>query len=317
MIGDTLGLGYFFVSRSAVGGGEKIVGNVPVGDATVKIGDDTSPLPVDRVFFDYNHFHNALVSANGADVSLNRYTFGFEKTYFDGMTSIELKAPLDGGLNDTQFVNGTTAQNEGTLFGTMALTPKVLLHRNDCWAMSAGLAIGLPTSPDAVLRNAGSSLRVTDDSLHLAPFLGWLVTPNDRWFAISYLQFDFDTNGNRVFADNVFQGRVQDPTLMYVDLSVGYWLFNDNCSCGSGQFLTGLAPLVELHYTTTLQNADQLQGIIMPVSQRVDILNLTAGFFFKLGPSAGLTVAGVAPLRTQVGDKEFDAEVLVQFNRWF
>ena len=55
----------------------------------MKIGDDTSPLPVDRVFFDYNHFHNALLTANGQDISLNRYTFGLEKTYFDGMTSVE------------------------------------------------------------------------------------------------------------------------------------------------------------------------------------------------------------------------------------
>jgi hypothetical protein len=39
--------------------------------------------------------------------------------------------------------------------------------------------------------------------------------------------------------------------------------------------------------------------------------------FFKLGSSAGLTVAGVAPLRTSPSDKQFDAEVLVQFNRWF
>ncbi|HEY2881745.1 MAG TPA: hypothetical protein VGJ15_04915, partial [Pirellulales bacterium] len=169
MIGDTLGVGYLFVVESA-GGRGKIAGDVPIGDGTVKIGDDCSPLPVDRVFFDYNHFHNALLTANGQDISLNRYTFGLEKTYFDGMTSVELKAPLDGGLNSTQFLNGTTAANEGTLFGTLAVTPKVLLHKSDSWARSGGLAIGLPTSPDAVLRGAGVPLRVTDDSVHLAPF---------------------------------------------------------------------------------------------------------------------------------------------------
>ncbi len=317
MIGDTLGVGYLFLVESAVGKGG-IAGNVPIGDSTVKIGDDTSPLPVDRVFFDYNHFHNALLTANGQDISLNRYTFGFEKTYFDGMTSVELKAPLDGGLNNTQSINAPTSANEGTLFGTLAITPKVLLHESDGWAMSGGLAIGLPTSPNAALEGGPRPIQVFDDSVHLAPFLGLLLTPNDRWFAISYLQFDFDTNGNRVFSDDLLLGRVQDPALMYVDLSVGYWLFNcDSSHGGAGRFWTGMAPLIELHYTTTLQNADGVQGIISPVSEHVDILNLTAGFFFKLGPSAGLTVAGVAPLRTRGGDKEFDAEVLVQFNRWF
>src|SRR5437868_14222530 len=104
---------------------------------------------------------------------------------------------------------------------------------------------------------------------------------------------------------------------MYVDCSVGYWLFyNQGAERGGGGFITGLAPVVELHYTTSLQDAEPIDSIIRPVSTRVDILNITGGLFFKIGPSAGLTVGGVAPLRTRASDKEFDAEVPVQFNRW-
>ncbi len=318
MIGDTLGVGFFFVVESATGQGGKTAGNVPLGDSSVKISEDCSPLPVDRVFFDYNHFHNALLTADGADISLNRYTLGFEKTFFDGNSSVEIKAPINSGLNDIQYFNGPTSANEGTLFGTLAITPKVLLYQNDQWAASAGLAIGLPTSPDVELRANGQTFRVFDDSVHLAPFLGLLLTPNERCFSITYLQFDFDANGNRAFQDDNPAGRLRYPTLMYVDCSVGYWLFYDQPSdSGVGHYITGLAPVVELHYTTTLQNAEGVGSIIEPVSQRVDILNITGGLFFKLGPSAGLTVGGVAPLRTKTSDKEFDAEVLVQFNRWF
>ncbi len=318
MIGDTLGVGYFFVVESAIGAKGRIAGNVPIGDSSVKISEDCSPLPVDRVFFDYNHFHNALLTANGGTISLNRYTFGFEKTFYDGNASLELKAPIEGGLNEVQFLTGSTADNEGTIFGTLAITPKVLLFKRDNWAMSGGLAIGLPTSPDAELNSSpNTTFRVFDDSVHLAPFLGLLLQPNDHWFSISYLQLDFDANGNRVTSDAIPEGRLRDPTLMYVDCSVGYWLFYDPPSQSGGQYLTGVAPIVELHYTTTLQNAEGVGTIIRPASPRVDVLNITGGLFFKIGPTAGLTVGAVAPLRTRPSDKEFDAEVLVQFNRWF
>jgi hypothetical protein len=50
----------------------------------VKIADNSSPLPRDRVFFDYNYFHNT--SLNG--VNVNRYTPGLETTFFSGMTSL-------------------------------------------------------------------------------------------------------------------------------------------------------------------------------------------------------------------------------------
>jgi hypothetical protein len=317
MFGDTLGVGFFFVVENPAKPGQ-IAGNVPIGGGSVKISEDCSPLPVDRVFFDYNHFQNALLTADGADIALDRYTMGVEKTFFDGNASVEIKAPIDSGLNDVQYVNGPTSANEGTLFGTLAITPKVLLHQSDGWAASAGLAIGLPTSPNVELQTNQQPFRVFDDSVHLAPFLGLLLTPNERWFSITYLQLDFDSNGNRTFVGDNPVGRLRSPTLMYVDCSVGYWLFyNQPSESGVGHYLTGLAPVVELHYTTTLQNAEGVGGIIEPVSQRVDILNITGGLFFKIGPSAGLTVGGVAPLRTRPSDKEFDAEVLVQFNRWF
>jgi hypothetical protein len=168
------------------------------------------------------------------------------------------------------------------------------------------------------LHSGGEVIRVFDDSVHLAPFLGFLLQPNDRLFSITYLQLDFDAGGNRVAVNDTPEGRLQTPTLLYVDCSVGYWLFYSNGSePGANRFITGIAPIVELHYTTALQDAEAIDSIIRPVSPRVDILNITGGLFFKIGPTAGLTVGGVAPLRTRPSDKEFDAEVLVQFNRWF
>src|SRR5207253_9907353 len=40
--------------------------------------------------------------------------------------------------------------------------------------------------------------------------------------------------------------------ILQLDLGTGYWLFRNP----EGHRLTGIAPTVELHYTTTLSNAD-------------------------------------------------------------
>jgi hypothetical protein len=53
------------------------------------------------------------------------------------------------------------------------------------------------------------------------------------------------------------------------------------------------------------------------LTRRQDVLDLTLGVQFQLGSCSDLTIAGVAPLRTKFGDKLFDGEFLVQFNRRF
>jgi len=326
MFGDSLGFPFFFTVQSDIGAGGRIVGNIPIaaGDGPTKIADDTSPLPMDRVFFDYNFFNNALLTANGDEIGLNRYSFGIEKTFFDGNASVEIKAPVDAGLNDFQDVAANTLENEGTVFGNLAIVPKVLLYSDGGLALAGGMAIGAPTAPNGELHvSSFQDIRIKNQSVHLSPFVGMLVVPRERLFSISYLQFDFDANGDPVdviFGPQIFHGRLRDPTLMYADVSIGYWLYRDDLDGGGRRFLTGVAPIVELHYTTTLQDAQGFQAFgsgAVPLQQRIDVLNLTAGLQFQLGSYSFLSVAGVAPLRTEPGDKQFDAEVVVQFNRRF
>jgi hypothetical protein len=314
MIGDTLGIKYYFFNADSAG---KRSVSLPSGDQSEKIADDTSPIPTDRVFFDYNFFSDVFITANGNQIGLNRYTFGVEKTFFDGTCSVEIKAPIDGGLNAVQDSNASPADNEGTIFGTLAITPKVLLYEEQQFAMSAGLAIGLPTAPTSELISA-QPIKVFDDSVHLAPYLGFLLAPDENWFSITYLQLDFDAGGDRVTQAGVPVGNLHEPTLLYVDTSIGYWLFNSRqTQDGQRSWLTGVAPMVELHYTTTLQDAESVGGIIAPISSRVDILNLTAGLYMQIGPVSSLFVGGVAPLGNSPANREFDAEVVVQFNRQF
>ena len=49
----------------------------------------------------------------------------------------------------------------------------------------------------------------------------------------------------------------------------------------------------------------------------MDIFNLTTGMQFMLGSQSDLTVAAGLPLKTSGGDRQYDAEILVQFNRRF
>jgi len=173
-----------------------------------------------------------------------------------------------------------------------------------------------PTGRDASLDVDGLTVLVRNDAFHFQPFLGWLWTPNDCWFAEGFMQADFDTNGNKVFDGRTGGpltqiGVLQEQSLLYLDFAIGRWLYNNPC----GHLLTGIAPVVEFHYTTTMQDADFVWGIGNQ-SNRVDVLNITGGLHFQLGPRSTWTVAGVAPLRT--GDnKLFDAEARVQFDRRF
>jgi hypothetical protein len=100
---------------------------------------------------------------------------------------------------------------------------------------------------------------------------------------------------------------------------VGYWLSRNPCA----DWVTGLAGVVELHYTTTLQDADIVTGTTSSrffsfgnFSNYVDVLDLTVGLHAELGNQTLCRVAGVVPLRTG-DDRLFNGEVQVQLERRF
>jgi hypothetical protein len=317
MIGDTPSNGHY-----TIGFFGRYPATVPIagGNLYGKIADDTSPIPTDRVFFDYNFYNHAVQTANGAMINLNSYSFGVEKTFFDGRCSIEIQTPFDTGLNNNQILGGTTAENEGTVFGDATVTLKCLIYNRNCFAVSIGTMVDLPTAQNGVFHSGIDTLTIENRSVHVAPFVGFAYAPCcGNFFAIGFVQADVDANGDPV-NENVIStdptiGRLRDPSLLYVDLSMGYWLLREDDLCC--RYLTGVAPVVELHYTTTLQNYHGVDDAIFPIYGGTDCLDLTAGVHFKMGPCSMLTVAGVVPLMTSPRDKEFDSELAVQFDRRF
>lgn len=309
------------------------------GSRIGKIAENDSPIPRDRVFFSYNHFQNVFQLSEASlappgpplirQEPIDRYTLGFEKTFFDGWTSVEVRMPIIGTF-DTQLqtvgVSGTG--NAGNL--TVVL--KSLVSMTESMAVGAGMAIETPTGSDTVARIGTTNIRFQNEAAHLLPYIGFVWAPGDpRWgwndglFVSGFAQIDLNTAGNTVAAlgpngmpANTF-GLLNDQNLGFLDIAAGYWLYRDPYA----PRLTGLAAITELHYTTTLQDADRLAGTvngaafaINATGNRYDVLNGTVGVQCLLFDASSLRVAGVFPIGNE-DRRLFDSEVQVQFNRRF
>lgn len=284
----------------------------------VKIAENYTPVPRNRLFATY-HFFNDVFDGEIGDV--NRYVAGFESTYWDDMRSIEVRCPFAHTLDSRQLDDPVNAKN--TEFGNINVTLKNVLLSRDDWLLSGGVGFSLPTADDNQVARPGDLreiLRVQNEAVHLLPFLGLIATPSDKLFVQSFFQLDVDANGSSVRGDLMAMnlqpiGVIQDPTLMFLDLSVGYWLYDDPCAgC-----VTGVASIVEVHYTTTLNESDlidQAGFLVGDLSNRFDILNLTLGTHFEFKDRYSLRPGFVIPLRDG-DDRQFDFEFFVQGNVGF
>ena len=288
------------------------------------------------VFFSYNHYQNVFQISETPilppaptlfrQAPIDRYTMGVEKTFYDGWTSVELRMPFLGSL-DAQLPNvGMTGGN----FGNLTVVLKSLLYMDNSTAVGAGMAIETPTGSDTFTRIVTTRLQFRNEATHLLPYIGFVWSPGDpRWgwgsglFLTGFAQMDINTASNTIDVLGPSAGtlgKLTDQNLAFLDLSAGYWLYRDP----DAPRLTGLAAITELHYTTSLQDADRINGTIPntgPFSlnstdKRFDVLNGTIGVQALLYDLSSLRVAGVFPIGNE-NRRLFDSEVQVQFNRRF
>lgn len=282
----------------------------------LKVAEDNSPFPRDRIIYTYDYFNNVPIGFGGLPV--NRFQFGFEKTFFDGRMSFEVRAPFASTLSSSSALNGDTL---GMEFGNVRLLAKALFFQRSKINISGGLGISLPTAEDiSVGDGTGTELvRVNNRSCQLAPFIAGIWTPNERLFAQSWYGFTFDTGGNGVqvnpaiFGVGPNIGSLTSPTLMTFDTQIGYWLF-----LSQQGLVRGVAPFIELHYS-----GDVGQGTLLQVNNFAigDVttyqeFNLTAGITTRLGQNTTLAVGAAAPLLGQSG-RTFDAQIGVRLNWYF
>lgn len=299
--------------------------NIPTPGGVVgrlKIADDTSPMPRDRLIFDYNYFDGVPLAPGG--VGVNRYTPGFEKTFFRGWMSFEMKLPMATTLDSTIVQDGVTSTSHGE-FGDMLLTWKTLLLRHETWAVSAGLSVAPPTADDVQVITADGTplVQVLNRSTHLGPFLGFLWTPNDRWFAQGFLQYDLAANGNPVLinqsatgASLTNVGSLVDTPFQFLDIGVGYWAYRGH---ERSRRLTGWAFTTELHWNRSLNETDAVQAgnwRIGDFASTIETFNLTLGTHLELYDMTTITFGYSVPLGGGL-DREFNGELRLMVNRRF
>ena len=109
------------------------------------MAENTSPLPQDRVYFDFSSFRN--VPLTNSPSSVNSYAAGFEKTFFDGIMSVELRAPMATTLDNDIYFDGPDRDLDGhRRIREFGLAFKTLLLRREKFLLSGGLAMTLPTA---------------------------------------------------------------------------------------------------------------------------------------------------------------------------
>jgi hypothetical protein len=227
MIGDFFGGGLLSFSLNQEP--YRVHRRAPLPGASVprfKMAENTSPLPEDRIYFDYSFYGNVPVSTPKVDV--NAFTPGFEKTFLGGAMSFEMRLPMASTIGNDVFLNGTPNSLQGEA-GNLGMAFKGRLFHGETFALSGGLAMTVPTARGSryfVTGGAAPDFTISNDSVHLMPFFGALWTPSDRLFAMGYLQLDVDAKGDEVFVNDgagafTSAGRYTEPTLMYLDLALG------------------------------------------------------------------------------------------------
>jgi hypothetical protein len=284
----------------------------------MKVSENNSVLPRDRVIFDYNHFNSVPIAPGG--VTINRYAPGFEKTFLDGLFSFETLFPFAATLENGATFDGVTESNE-MQFGNIRMFAKALLYNSERWKFATGLGIEIPTAEDLSLGllDGTELLRIENEAVHLQPFVGSLYTPNRRAFVQSFLQVNVDVNGNPVLANPDFTtihpiGRLYTQPLLLLDGQAGYWVYRSD---DPNNWLSGVAGIVELHFNTTLgDSADLVEEDGFAATNLLgdfQIVNLTLGSTIALGRTQ-IQLAAMLPLTE---DRSFDYEFAVYVNHYF
>ncbi len=289
----------------------------------VKITENNNPLPQDRVFFNYNFFNNVPGGLN----DVNRYTLGIEKTFHDGIWSFDFRLPFAATLDADQTLGTLGAR--GTELGNVVLIGKLLLLQSSQLIWSAGSGVTFPTAnPTELFMGNTNILKVNNETLHVLPFTAVSWSTDPKFYVQAFLQFDLDPFGNRIYGDvpefqEMFNGRrdlpqigrLNDSSLLFVDLALGTRIYDNPGSTG----IKRVSAVAEFHYGTTLQDADTVAGNglnLTDLSPRTDILNLTLANHILYGDGYDVASGFVLPLR-RGADLPFDFEFLLQMTKFY
>lgn len=266
-------------------------GQAPIvlpGPRGFKCADNGSPRPTDRIYFgcqyfgDLNGALNRAAGANVGNVSLQREYVGLEKTFLEGIASLEVRLPMN-----TLNVDGNPAlPGNHTALGDVTAVLRYALWRNaelDNY-FTLGLAVTAPTGPSAV---GGIDVPSFTHSTILQPFIGFLWNRGD-FFLQGFSALDIPTDR-------------RDVTLLYNDIALGYFVYR---TPDASRFLTAFAPAFEIHVANPLN----FRSASSPVTF-ADEVNLGLVGNFEFFSRASLSAGVVTPV---TGPRSFNVEGIVQ-----
>lgn len=289
----------------------------------MKLAENTSPLPRDRVFLSYNYFSNVQLVPGG--MAVNRLTPGVEKTFFNGNASVEVRVPMAVSLNSTTTLDGSGMPSYDTNqyeLGNVTTFFKALLFQDEQFALSTGVGFAAPTANDGRIADSqGNTLGlIRNQAWHVLPFAGAVYTPNDRWYAQSMLQLDIATNGNSVATSNggtlEKNGSLNDPTYIFGSVGTGYWLYT---APDPSARLSRVSMISELHFNSTLQHTDMVYGAEVNTGMyQSQIQNFSGviGSNIIFDQNKSLLLGYVVPIGGGT-DQAFSGEFRVLFNWYF
>ncbi len=293
------------------------------GARRMKVATDNRALPQDRILLIYQKYADALtadasrfrVGPAARTTDLDQWTLGYEKSFYYGLLSLDVRMPVTNSLELATPNFGVA----GGHVGNLNVKFKAALIADQDMCLSVGTGWELPTGSSVSFQGNGQQYVLENDAYFIQPFIAY-EERYDLWFLNAFASIDAATNGNRlrrnfVGAPNV--GSVNEQTLAIASIGAGRWLFLDE----TRPIIQGFALTSELHYTTTLQDTDfvfQQAGQIVAVfnqANRNDHLSITVGGQLQVGLTS-FRFGFVQPLRSG-DDKLFEHEFNIQINRLF
>jgi hypothetical protein len=262
-----------------------------------KIAENQSPIPQDRIFFNFNFYDDVNKDLNRfyqtpfEGVQIYRYIFGAEKTFDQGNGSVGFRLPIDNiyarPINQLLAGQGGTS----TALGDLSLFTKYILKRDPKTGslLTVGLAMTFPTGPNTF---ANAQFLSGQNTTLVQPFIGYFLNFG-KLFVHGFTSMETPMVS-------------REPTMLYNDVGVGYFLYQNR---QPGQLITAIVPTFEVHVNTPLTHREEYN--LFDPGGTPDVVNLTAGISTELARNSVFTVGMVTPV---TGPRPFDFEVIALLN---
>jgi len=267
----------------------------------LKISENQSPAPQDRVFYTFNFFAevnqhlNQKFQASVDGLRVFREVMGFEKTFHDGDGSFGVRLPINTvSANSTITGNFAKLAGTSTAVGDLSFFAKYVFLRDPATGslLTGGLAISTTNGPRQF---AGAKYLASLDSTSIQPFVGY-IWRRDRFYLHGFSAIDTPASTHLA-------------TMVFNDVGIGYFVLK---STDPQDWLTAIAPTFEVHVNSPLTHGDWTNrndpgGV-------PNVVNLTYGINFEFNRRSILTFGMVTPV---TGPRPFDYEVVALLNVFY